>query len=83
MLSTEEKLDLILKYQKSTRRWTMVRAIISFLFFIAFVVLPIISLFYLSDFIKQNVDIEEVKQAIGEIKSSASGMNEAVNNMPR
>lgn len=52
----EQKLDQILAYQKSARRWTMIRGIISLFFFIVFVVIPLIASFYLLDHLQKNVD---------------------------
>jgi hypothetical protein len=48
----EEKLDRILAYQKKTAQMESFRAIMSFIFFLVFVVLPIIGCFYLYDYMQ-------------------------------
>ncbi|MBU0578302.1 hypothetical protein KJ742_03845 [Patescibacteria group bacterium] len=67
-LSTDEKLDLIIKYQKSAAHWAMARTIISILIIFIFIVLPIIGTFYLFDKLKNSVDFAEIGQTISNVK---------------
>ncbi|MFH1012287.1 MAG: hypothetical protein V1760_00925 [Candidatus Peregrinibacteria bacterium] len=60
VLSTEEKLDLILKYTKGARRWAVLRGVISLLVFIIFVVLPLIGGIYLYQYVK-NIDLDKLQ----------------------
>jgi cytochrome b561 len=54
--TTEEKLNLILKYTKSTNRWMRIKGIISFIFLFVFLILPLIGGWFLFDYFKKNVD---------------------------
>jgi len=67
-LTTDDKLDLIIKYHKTAARWAMVRTIISVLFVFIFVVLPIIGTFYLIDILKNSVDFTALGQTISNVK---------------
>ena len=75
-LSTDEKLDLILKYTKSARRWRMVSAFISFIFLLVFIILPLIGIFIGYQYLKENVDVAEIQQKIEEVKSRAGEIGE-------
>ena len=48
-LTLEEKVDLLLKYQKQARFWAAIRGIMSFLVFMIFIVLPIVATVYIWD----------------------------------
>ena len=50
----DEKIDRILAYQKKTAQMESFRAIMSFIFFLVFVVLPIVGGFYLYDYMQAN-----------------------------
>lgn len=60
MEAIEEKIDLILDYQRSIRRMAIARAVISVILFFVFVVLPIIGGFYLARYIQENVDLGKI-----------------------
>lgn len=60
MAILEEKMDQILKYQKTVRRLAIFRGIISFIFFIVFIVLPIVGSFYLFQFLKSSDVLDKV-----------------------
>jgi hypothetical protein len=67
-LSSDEKLDLILKYQKSQRFWSIVRAIVSLSVFIVFIVIPIV---WTVMFVKEHlagVDFTQISQAMENLK---------------
>ena len=68
-LTTDQKIDLILKYAKSERHWAIFRGVISALFFFIFVVLPIIGSFYLVDYAKNNVNWSEWDKNIQQMKN--------------
>ena len=67
-LSLEEKVDKILVYQKSMKRWQMVRTIMSLIVFFILVVLPIMGAFWLADYIKNTIDFGEVGQTVEGLK---------------
>ena len=82
----EEKLDLILKYQKSARRWAIFRGLISFIFFLVFIVLPIIGTIYLVDYIKSSAEPGKYNQYIEQIKAGKDQLNklpELLNKLPK
>ena len=82
----EEKLDLILKYQKSARRWAIFRGLISFIFFLVFIVLPIIGTIYLVDYIKSSAESGKYNQYIEQIKAGKDQLNklpELLNKLPK
>lgn len=56
----EEKLDLILKYQKHTRYMAILRGFVSFIFFFVFIIAPIIGGFYLVRIFNDNIDLDKV-----------------------
>ena len=63
-LTLEEKVDLLLKYQKSARFWGRVRFIISLILFIVLVVLPIAwSIIFIRSLL-EGVDMEQFVENI-------------------
>lgn len=68
MMTSDEKLDLLLKYAKSARRWAMARSVVSMLFFIIFVVLPIIGSVYLFRYF-QNIDWSALQNVQGQFEA--------------
>lgn len=54
-LTLEQKVDLILAYQKSAARWSRVRSLISLILFFLLVVAPIVATVYMVQALK-NVD---------------------------
>ncbi len=88
----EEKIDQILKYQKSAQRWAMMRGITSFLFFLIFVILPAIASFYLVGYLQKNVDwskfgdmkaqFEQLQNMSSEFKNFGEMMNPEKSKIP-
>lgn len=81
LASIEEKLDLVLKYQKSVRRIAIFRGIISFIFFVVFIILPIIGSVYFVKYINQKVDFTKISsqykdfyQTIDSVKKSGASI---------
>ena len=70
LASMNEKLDKILKYQRSVRRMAILRGFMSFCIFMIFVVAPLVGGWY---FLK-NVNFEEVKKQF-------TGAQEALKNI--
>src|SRR3989338_2344882 len=68
-LSNDQKLDLILKYTRRTHRWAIFRGVISMMFFLIFIVLPVIGGFYLADYAQKNVNWEELQKNFEQMKS--------------
>lgn len=60
MEDLDEKLDRILKYQRTVRHLAVFRGFISFVFFLVFIVLPIIGSVYMFRFIQENIDFEKI-----------------------
>ncbi|QQR83119.1 hypothetical protein IPJ72_04895 [Candidatus Peregrinibacteria bacterium] len=75
-MTTDEKLDLLIKYQRSARHWAAFRGIMSFLVFFIFIVLPLIASFYLVDYIRQNVDLDAMKVQYQEALSGFGSLKE-------
>ncbi|MBU1017446.1 hypothetical protein KKA33_00265 [Patescibacteria group bacterium] len=74
----EAKLDQILKYQKTARALAIFRGIISFVFFLIFIVLPIVGGVYFFKYIRESGAIEqligqyrEFYETVGNLKDTA------------
>lgn len=85
----EEKIDKLLKYQKTVRALAIVRGIISFIFFLVFIVLPIIGSFYLFRFMQERVDFQKVSnqykefyETIGELQSEMGKVSDLKDKLP-
>ncbi len=83
----ESKIDQMLEHQKTVRRIAIFRGIISFIFFLVFIVLPIVGGFYLFQHIKASGILEQVSgqyqdfyQALGSLKETA-GQAESLGDM--
>lgn len=79
-LSLEEKVDLLLKYKLSERRWRIVKTVISLLLFIIFIVIPIIGLYKLYT----TIDFSAVTSAYENIAETSGGLdkiNELLNQL--
>ena len=72
----EEKIDKILKYQKRAARAAIFRGVISFIFFLVFIVLPIIGGFYLAEYIKKNVDLDKITSQYKELTETVGTLNQ-------
>ncbi len=57
-LSTDEKIDLLLDYQKKIKRYNLIRMIFSILVFLIVVVLPVIGFVWLSDYFKEELGLD-------------------------
>lgn len=74
--SLNEKVDQILKYQKHVRRVAIARFIFSFIFFMVFVVLPIMGSVYLFKYINEKIDVNQAKDQFFEFQDSINSLNE-------
>jgi len=68
----EEKIDEILKYQKSAYRWAVFRAVISLLFFLLFVLLPIIA----TVMFIQSFDFAEITNGLQNAQNASGQMDQ-------
>ena len=83
-LSLEEKVDLLLKYKLSERRWKIVKIVIYLLLFIIFIVVPIVMLYQLYS----SIDFSGISSAYEKTKGVSDGVsggidkiNELLNNL--
>ncbi|MBI5411569.1 hypothetical protein HZA43_00145 [Candidatus Peregrinibacteria bacterium] len=67
-LTNDQKIDMILKYARSERRWAIFRGVISFIFFLVFIVMPVIGGFFLMDYAQKNVNWTEWEKSIDQMK---------------
>jgi len=72
----EAKIDKILVYQKRVARVAIFRGVISFIFFLVFIVLPIIGGFYLAEYIKHRVDLDKIATQYKELTETVSTLNQ-------
>lgn len=73
-MTLEEKVDAILKYQKRLHHMAILKVIFSALTFIILVVLPVIGIYYLSDYIANSVGLS--MQEIGETLQRAKSLTD-------
>ena len=76
-LSLEEKVDLLLKYKLSERRWKIVKMIIWALLFIIFIVIPIIWLYQLYS----SIDFSGMTGAYENASGGLNKINELLNKL--
>ena len=76
LASLEEKIDQVLKYQKSAHGWIILRGIIGLIFFLIFIVLPILGGFYLFQYFKTNVDFEKISNQYTEFRETIDELKE-------
>ena len=88
ILMMEEKINLILKYQRRAVHMETARTIMSIIIFIIFVVLPIIGCFYLYKQIDGKIDFgkiaqqyQDITQAVDEFKSTSDQIGELKNSI--
>lgn len=81
LASMDEKLNIILKYVKKAHRAAVFRAVISFIFFLVFIVLPIAGGIYLADYIKENVDFTAIKEQYTNINERYLKLNQGIGNL--
>ena len=87
----EEKIDKILRHQKTVRNIAIFRGIITFIFFLTFILLPLLGGLYLFQFVKTNVDFEKISgqyqdfyESMDQIKSTSDtvgGLSDTINNL--
>lgn len=75
-LTLEQKVDLLLKYQKSARFWGRVRSIISLILFIVFIVIPIAwSIMFLRSLLG-GVDMQQFMENIKTVGSLSDSLGD-------
>lgn len=78
----EEKIDLILSYHRTMKKWAMVRGVISILLFLIFIVLPIIGGFYVYervksvDFSKLNNQYQDFQDSVNFLKAGSEQLKQ-------
>jgi hypothetical protein len=72
----DAKLDRIIKYQKTVRGIAIFRGIISFIFFLVFIVLPIVGGFYLFQYIRANIDFDKIGSQYTEFRETIDELKE-------
>jgi len=85
-----DKIDKIYKYTRSTRRWAVFRGLMSFIFFLIFIVGPIVGSFYLAQYLKEKeINFEsltgqftEFQDVIDQFKGASSGINNIFDKLP-
>ena len=89
-MSLEDKVDLILEYHQSARRWAIARLIIDLVVIFLVVVVPIILLFYAGKYIAQNVDtskwgdtLNQLKNGSEQLKQLPGLLNKLPGNLPK
>ncbi len=60
-MNTEEKIDAILKYQRGAYRWAVPRGLMSLIFFLVFIVLPVSAVIYGLDWLQEHQKELQVK----------------------
>lgn len=70
-LSLEEKVDLLLKYKLSERRWHLIKMIIWILLFVIFIVVPMVWLYYLYS----SIDFSGIAGAYENAKGVSNGVS--------
>ena len=76
-LSLEEKVDLLLKYKLSERRWQIVKIVIYLLLFIIFIVAPIVMLYQLYS----SIDFSGITGAYENASGGLDKINELLNQL--
>lgn len=77
----EEKIDKMLKYQKTVRTIAIIRGVFSFIFFMVFIVLPIIGSFYLFRFLRDNVDLGQISGQYAEFITTFDSLKNTTGNV--
>ncbi len=60
-LTLEEKVDLLLKYEKKQRTYNLVRMIFSILIFFFVVILPVIGIIWIGDYLKDSLGLDPAR----------------------
>ncbi len=78
-MSLEDKVDLLLKYQKSARRWAMIGGIIKLVIFFVIFVLPVLwAISFFRDLLS-SAAFQNVQSGLGQFGAAASAPGEAAN----
>lgn len=72
----EEKIDLILKYQKQTRRLAIAKVVFELIFVFIFIILPILGGIYLFRYIDNSFNLTEVRSQFIEFQDNISNLSE-------
>lgn len=82
----EEKIDKILKYQKTARLLAIFRGFVSLMIFLVFIVLPIVGGFYLFQFFKTSDTLDRIRgqyteffETIGQLKDESGKLGDLKN----
>lgn len=70
----EMKIDKMLKYQGQVRHLAIVRGVISFIFFLVFIVLPIVGSFYLFRYFRDSVDLNQISSQYQEFYNTLDSL---------
>lgn len=74
-LNLEEKIDLLLEYQKSARFWGRVRFVINLILFIVLIVLPVVwSIMLIRSFLA-GVDMNQLMENIKSLGNLSGSLN--------
>jgi predicted nucleic acid-binding Zn ribbon protein len=70
-MTTDEKIDELLKYQRKLHRMAIIKTILSSLTFILLVVLPIAGTIYLGNYILNSLglSLQEIGDTLGKVKN--------------
>ena len=70
-LTLDEKIDLLLLYEKKQKTYNLVRMIFSILIFFIVVVLPVIGIIWIGDYLKETMglDPEKFKESLQKIET--------------
>lgn len=70
-LTLEEKIDEILRYQKSQRRWTAAKTVSNIVFFVVLVGLPLLGMVYFFNWAKSSLglDLGDTRQMVEGLKT--------------
>ncbi len=73
----DEKLDRIIKYQRRVAHMAVFRGIISFIFFLVFIVIPIIGSYYLVRYVSESDDYKNIVNQYQEFYEMAGDIKDA------
>jgi len=85
-MSLEDKVDLILEYHQSARRWAIAKLIIELMLIFILVILPVIALFYGARYIAQNVDTSQWSDTLNQLKNGSEQLKQLpalLNKLPK
>lgn len=82
-LTLEEKIDEILRYQKSMQRWARVKTVTNLVFLVIFVALPLVAMVYLFSWAKDSLGLDlsgtrEAVEGLRTIGETGNNLNDSV-----